>query len=207
MSRLPPSRIRPVAARAFAAITLAALAAAPRADTGAGPQRREDPLSVVRAYMKAWSALPERRGVRPQDIQAVADDAATHFAPDGIYIDSTVGTPLHGVASAKEQVILPFLTAFPNARWEMTDKPLVHGETIEFHWRFSGNNWGPFVLDPACAGKGEVLRLEGHSKIRVEHGLVVYQEDTYDPAAIPVQLSQAAAACAAAKPSAAPAAR
>lgn len=154
-----------------------------------------DPVTVVRNYMKAWSALAEKRGVTDMDVTIVANEAAQYFDADVEYLDSTVGTPQVGIVVARDNVIKPFLTSFPNARFEMVGAPKVSGDTVEFDWRFSGNNYGPYILDATCPGKGDRLDLPGHSKIVVKNGLITYQNDSYDDKVLPLQLRRTAQAC------------
>lgn len=158
-------------------------------------QSSADPLTVVRGYLKAWSGLAEKRGVTDLDITAVANEATQFLDADVVYLDSSVGTPQTGIVVARDNVIKPFLTSFPNARWEMAGTPVVSGDTVEFDWRFTGNNYGPYIVDATCTGKGDRLDLPGHSKIVVKNGLITYQSDTYDDKSLPLQLRRSAAAC------------
>jgi uncharacterized protein (TIGR02001 family) len=162
-------------------------------------QSTADPLTVVRGYLKAWSGLAEKRGVTDLDITAVANEATQFLDADVVYLDSSVGTPQAGIVVARDNVIKPFLTSFPNARWEIVGTPVVSGDTVEFDWRFTGNNYGPYIVDGTCAGKGDRLDLPGHSKIVVKNGLITYQNDKYDDKSLPVQLRRTAAACVAQK--------
>ncbi|GAA5177029.1 hypothetical protein GCM10025771_13430 [Niveibacterium umoris] len=162
-------------------------------------QAASDPLSVVKAYMKSWSALAEKRGVSDMDITAVANETAQFLDADVEYLDSTVGTPQFGIVVARDNVIKPFLSSFPNARWEMVGAPKVSGDTVEFDWRFTGNNYGPYIVDPTCPGKGDPLDLPGHSKIVVKGGVITYQNDAYNDKTIPEQLRRTVAACTAQK--------
>ena len=156
----------------------------------------DDALTVVKAYMKTWSSLAEKRGVTDMDINATANQAAMFFDADGIYLDSTVGTPQQGIIVARDNVIKPFLNSFPNARWEMVGDPKVSGNDVEFKWLFSGNAYGPSILDATCPGKGDRLALQGNSKITVTNGLITYQNDSYNDKDIPAQLTRTVAACA-----------
>jgi uncharacterized protein (TIGR02001 family) len=155
-----------------------------------------DPVSVVKDYMKTWSSLAEKRGVTDMDVNAAANQAAMFMDADVVYLDSTVGTAQNGIIVARDGVIKPFLTSFPNARWEMVGEPKVSGNDVEFKWLFTGNNYGPYIVDGTCPGKGDRLALEGNSKITVVNGLITYQNDNYDDKAIPAQLTRTVAACA-----------
>ncbi|MCB1372370.1 MAG: nuclear transport factor 2 family protein, partial [Rhodobacteraceae bacterium] len=89
---------------ATAAIALALATATPvLADDGAE--------AVVEAYLAAWNA---------HDSAA----AAAFFAPDVVYYDASVGTPIEGRDAAKTGVIDNFLTAVPDASWKMKGAPV-----------------------------------------------------------------------------------
>jgi hypothetical protein len=158
-------------------------------------QPAQAPLSVVTAYMKAWSALPERRGITDMDISMVANAAARYLDANVKFLDTTVGTPQVGIVVARDNVIKPFLTSYPNARWEMVRPAKVTGHTVEFDWRFTGNAYGPYILDATCSGKGDRLELVGHSVIVVKDGLITQQTDSYDDQTIPTQMRRTASAC------------
>lgn len=172
---------------------LASLVAA--AFTCASAHAASDPLSVVKDYMKTWSSLAEKRGVTDMDINAAANQAAMFMDADVVYLDSTVGTAQNGIIVARDGVIKPFLMSFPNARWEIVGEPKVSGNDVEFKWLFTGNNYGPYIVDGTCPGKGDRLALEGNSKITVVDGRITYQNDNYDDKAIPAQLTRTVAAC------------
>ena len=109
---------------ATAAIALALATATPvLADDGAE--------AVVEAYLAAWNA---------HDSAA----AAAFFAPDVVYYDASVGTPIEGRDAAKTGVIDNFLTAVPDASWKMKGAPVVQDGSVAFEWEFSGTNTGPW---------------------------------------------------------------
>jgi len=65
-------------------------------------------LSVAKQYMGQWN-------------EHNANKAATYFdVEDAIYFDAAVGTPQQGAVVARDNVIKPFMSAFPNLKWEMT---------------------------------------------------------------------------------------
>jgi steroid delta-isomerase-like uncharacterized protein len=128
-------------------------------------QAADDPKTVITAYMAAWNAHD-------------AEKASTYFAEDGVYFDATVGTPQKGRVAARDNVIKVFLTAVPNAKWEMTSAPIVSKDGIAFQWKFSGKNTGAW--GPQTPATNKPLSFEGVSLIRITNGKITYQGDYYD---------------------------
>ncbi|HRW15285.1 MAG: nuclear transport factor 2 family protein [Rhodobacteraceae bacterium] len=143
---------------ATAAIALALATATPvLADDGAE--------AVVEAYLAAWNA---------HDSAA----AAAFFAPDVVYYDASVGTPIEGRDAAKTGVIDNFLTAVPDASWKMKGAPVVQDGSVAFEWEFSGTNTGPWGDGTPATGKP--FTLTGASVFRVKDGAITAQSDYYD---------------------------
>lgn len=153
------------------------------------------PLNVVKHYMAAWSSLAGKQNASDQDVAQAANLAASYFAPDVEYLDSTVGTPQVGIVVARDNVIKAFLTSFPDAKWEMVGKPKVKGSNVEFKWRFTGHATGPYIMDATCKGEGEAIDLPGESRITVKNGMITYQNDRYDDKVLPSQLTKSESAC------------
>jgi len=128
-------------------------------------QAASDSKAVIDGYMAAWNAHD-------------AGKAAAYFAEDGVYFDATVGTPQKGRAAARDKVIQVFLTAVPDARWEMTSAPIVSAEGIAFQWKFSGTNSGAW--GPETPATDKPLSFEGVSFVRIKDGQITYQGDYYD---------------------------
>ena len=128
-------------------------------------QAANDSKAVIDGYMAAWNAHD-------------AEKAASFFAEDGVYFDATVGTPQKGRAAARDNVIQVFLTAVPDAKWEMTSAPLVSSDGIAFQWKFSGTNSGAW--GPETPATDKPLSFEGVSFVRIKNGKITYQGDYYD---------------------------
>ncbi len=128
-------------------------------------QAASDSKAVIDGYMAAWNAHD-------------AEKASAFFAEDGVYFDATVGTPQQGRAAARDNVIRVFLTAVPDARWEMTSAPIVGTDGIAFQWKFSGTNSGAW--GPETPATDKPLSFEGVSFVRVKDGKITYQGDYYD---------------------------
>lgn len=128
-------------------------------------QAADDPKTVITAYMAAWNAHD-------------AEKAASYIADDGVYFDATVGIPQKGRAAARDNVIKVFLTAVPDAKWEMTSAPIVSNDGIAFQWKFSGKNTGAWSAETPATNKP--LSFEGVSLIRIANGKITYQGDYYD---------------------------
>lgn len=160
---------------------------------------KADPLSVVNAYMTAWSSNAGKQGVSTQQVADAANLAASYFDYEVEYLDSTVGTPQYGAMVARDNVIKVFLNSFPNARWAMTGPAKVKGETVEFDWVFTGNHTGPYINDATCNGAGEAISFNGHTKMVVKKGLIKYQNDSYKADDFTKQIEPSDAACKAKK--------
>lgn len=128
-------------------------------------QAANDSKAVIDGYMAAWNAHD-------------AEKASTFFAEDGVYFDVTVGTPQQGRVAARDNVIKVFLTAVPDAKWEMTSKPIANKHGIAFQWKFSGTNTGAW--GPETPATNKPLSFEGVSFVRISDGKITYQGDYYD---------------------------
>ncbi|HSC82295.1 MAG TPA: nuclear transport factor 2 family protein [Pseudomonas sp.] len=128
-------------------------------------QAADTSKSVIDDYMAAWNAHD-------------AEKAASYFAEDGEYFDATVGTPQKGRIAARDNVIKVFLSAVPDAKWEMTSEPIVNADGIAFQWKFSGHNTGAWSAETPATGKP--LAFEGVSFMRIKDGKITYQGDYYD---------------------------
>lgn len=153
------------------------------------------PLAVVEAYMAAWSSNAGKASVPEADVVAAANQAASYFAYEVEYLDSTVGTPQYGAMVARDNVVKAFLLSFPNARWEMTGPAKVKGSTVEYDWKFSGNATGPYIMDATCKGTGEAIAFTGHTKIVVKQGRISYQNDNYNADDFAKQVAASDTAC------------
>ncbi len=125
----------------------------------------DEALSVVEAYLAGWNA---------HDSAA----AASQFAPEVVYYDASVGTPITGAEAAKTGVIDNFLTAAPDAVWKMEGSPVVQDGKVAFEWTFSGTNTGPWADGTAATGKA--FSFTGASVFVVEGGKITHQSDYYD---------------------------
>ncbi|MDO4641348.1 MAG: ester cyclase [Neisseria sp.] len=121
--------------------------------------------AIIRTYMQAWSN---------HDIEA----AAGFMADDVVFYDASIGTPLKGRDSARDDGIAVFIGAVPDVKWEMTSEPIVGKDGIACQWRFSGTNTGAWDEDTPATGKA--FAFEGASFIRIKNGKIVYQGDYYD---------------------------
>lgn len=128
-------------------------------------QAASDSKAVIDGYMAAWNAHD-------------AEKASTFFAEDGVYFDATVGTPQTGREAARDNVIKVFLSAVPDAKWEMTSAPIVGKDGIAFQWKFSGTNSGAW--GPETPATNKPLSFEGVSFVRIKDGKITYQGDYYD---------------------------
>lgn len=124
-----------------------------------------DARTVVDDYMAAWNAHD-------------ADKAGSYFADDGVYLDVSVGEPQRGRQAATDNVIKVFLTAVPDAKWEMRSEPVVAPDSIAFEWTFSGTNTGNWSASQKATG--QKLNFKGVTLIRVKDGKIAYQGDYYD---------------------------
>ena len=121
--------------------------------------------ATLTAYLAAWNA---------HDSAA----AAAHFAEDVSYFDASVGTAITGSEAAKTGVIDNFLTAVPDASWQMTGAPIVQGDRIAFEWEFSGTNTGAWGDGTPATGK--TFRFPGASAFTITGGKIKVQNDYYD---------------------------
>ncbi|WP_338052964.1 SgcJ/EcaC family oxidoreductase [Pseudomonas rhizoryzae] len=125
----------------------------------------QDPLSTIHAYMAAWN-------------EHDAEKAASFFAEDGEFLDSSVGTPQKGRDAARDNVIKVFMTAVPDLRWQLVGTPVVQGDSVAFEWQFDGKNTGPWSAELPATNKP--LKFNGVSLIRLKGGKIVSQHDYYD---------------------------
>lgn len=121
--------------------------------------------AVVKAYVEAWNAHDSAK-------------AAGYFADKVVYYDASVGTPIEGREEAKTGVIDNFLTAAPDAHWEMKGAPVVQGDRVAFEWEFSGTNTGNWGDGTPATGKK--FAFAGASVFEVKDGKIVHQSDYYD---------------------------
>jgi len=113
----------------------------------------------ARSYADAWCSHDPAR-------------VAAHYVPGGtIAING-------GEATEVTEVARSFITAFPDIEVFMDDLVFA-GETVEFHWTFTGTNTGP-------SGTGNSVRISGFEEWRLgDDGLVAesrgqYDQDDYD---------------------------
>ena len=113
----------------------------------------------ARSYTDAWCSHDPAR-------------VAAHFIPGGtIAINGGEPTEVTEVARS-------FIDAFPDIQVFMDDV-VFKGETVEFHWTFTGTNTG-------LGGTGNRVRISGFEEWTLgDDGLVVdsqghYDEDEYD---------------------------
>ncbi|GAA0491861.1 MULTISPECIES: ester cyclase [Tatumella] len=130
------------------------------------------PQQIVKAYMAAWN-------------QHHAHQAASYFAPQGVYYDASVGKPVTGRSAAEQQVIAPFMQGVPDLKWQMTGQPVENNSAIAFEWVFSGHNTGNWSGSPAT---GKEVRFTGVSFIRLKQGKIIWQGDYYDSATLSREL-------------------
>ncbi len=104
---------------------------------------------------------------------------ASFYAPAGSI--SINGGPEAPIADA----VNGFISAFPDIQVFMDDV-VLKGETVEFHWTFTGTNTGP-------GGTGKPVRISGFEEWTFgEDGLVVESQGHYDQAEYERQLAHGA---------------
>jgi uncharacterized protein (TIGR02001 family) len=135
---------------------------------------QQNALPVVKEYMAAWNEHNPNKAASYFDLEEV------------IYFDASVGTPQQGAVVARDNVIKPFMTAFPDLKWEMVGEPVVSGDQVAFRWVFTGTNTG--VFNAAVKPVGKKLELHGSSIIKVKDGKIIYQGDFYDALSLNKQL-------------------
>ena len=108
----------------------------------------------ARSYTEAWCSRD------PANV-------ARHYAPGGtIAINGGEPTEVTKVARG-------FVTAFPDIEVLMDDV-VVRGETVVYHWTFTGTNTGP-------GGTGKAVRISGREEWTFgEDGLVATSQGYYD---------------------------
>jgi steroid delta-isomerase-like uncharacterized protein len=129
----------------------------------------DDSAGVIDQYLAAWNRHD-------------AVGAASYLSPDVVYFDASVGTSLKGRDGVRENFIQTFMSAVPDSKWELIEKPLAQGKMVFFRWRFSGTNTGEWQNGTPPTGKA--FSFEGHSSAEVVNGQIVREVDYYDPAAI-----------------------
>ena len=109
---------------------------------------------LARSYTDAWCSH--------DSVQVAA-----HYVPGGtIAINGGDPTEVTEVARA-------FISAFPDIQVFMDDL-VFEGETVEFHWTFTGTNTGP-------GGTGKWVRISGFEQWTLgDDGLVVESRGNYD---------------------------
>lgn len=109
----------------------------------------------ARGYAEAWCS---------HDPASVA----AHYVPGGtIAINGGERTPITEAAQS-------FMDAFPDIQVFMDDVVLA-GDTVEFHWTFTGTNTGP-------GGTGKSVRISGVEEWTLgDDGRVVESIGSYDP--------------------------
>jgi hypothetical protein len=109
----------------------------------------------ARSYTAAWCSRDPSR-------------VAEHYVPDG-KITINGGEPTEITEAARS-----FIAAFPDIQVFMDDV-VVTGETVEFHWTFTGTNTGP-------GGTGKRVRISGFEQWTLgDQGLVRESKGNYDP--------------------------
>jgi hypothetical protein len=108
----------------------------------------------ARSYTDAWCS---------RDPAAIA----RHFAPGGT-IAINGGEPVEATEVARS-----FISAFPDIQVFMDDV-VFRGETVEYHWTFTGTNTGP-------GGGGKWVRISGYEEwVLGDDGLVLESQGHYD---------------------------
>lgn len=120
----------------------------------------------ARSYTEAWCS---------HDPASVA----SHFRPGGM-IAINGGEPTEITEAARS-----FMTAFPDIQVYMDDL-VFEGETVKYHWTFTGTNTGP-------GGTGKWVRIPGFEEWTfADDGLVAESKGTYDQAEYDRQLEHGA---------------
>lgn len=109
---------------------------------------------LARSYTDAWCSHEPAR-------------VAAHYVPGGtIAINGGEPTEVGEVARS-------FIDAFPDIQVFMDDV-VFKGETVEYHWTFTGTNTGP-------GGTGMAVRISGFEEWTLgDDGLVVESQGNYD---------------------------
>ena len=117
----------------------------------------------ARSYGEAWRSHDPTR-------------VAGHYVPGGtIAINGGEPTEITEVAQS-------FISAFPDIE-VFTDDVVFKGDTVEYHWTFTGTNTGP-------AGTGRRVRISGFEEWMFgDDGLVVRSQGHYDQADYDRQLA------------------
>ena len=121
---------------------------------------------LARSYTEAWCSHDPAR-------------VAAHFTPGGtIAINGGEPTDVTEVARS-------FFEAFPDIQVFMDDV-VFKGDTVEYHWTFTGTSTGP-------GGTGKWMRISGFEEWTFgPDGLVAESKGTYDQAEYDRQLEQGA---------------
>ena len=105
---------------------------------------------------------------------------ASFYAPAGTI--SINGGPRTSIADAANG----FISAFPDSQVFM-ESVVRNGETVEFHWTFTGTNTGP-------GGTGKWVRISGFEEWKFgDDGLVAESKGHYDQAEYERQLAHGSA--------------
>ena len=121
---------------------------------------------LARSYTDAWCSH-DPAGV------------ASHYVPGGT-IAVNGGEPTEAAEIARS-----FISAFPDIEVVM-DEVVFKGETVEYHWTFTGTNTGP-------GGTGNRVRISGFEEWTIgDDGHVVRSRGRYDQDDYDRQLGQAA---------------
>ena len=132
---------------------------------GAAIAHRGGEAEIVADYMAAWNAHDAAR-------------AAAHFAPDGVYLDASVGTPQVGREAAQKNVIQAFMTAAPDCVWTRDGALILDQGAAAFEWTFSGTNTGDWGDGTKATGKK--FSFKGATILRLKDGKIAFQGDYYD---------------------------
>ena len=126
--------------------------------------------AFARRYTEAWCSLDPAR-------------VAAHYAPRGS-LTINDGPPSVGRAAITEAA-RSFFVALPDMQVLMDDL-VVDGDSIEYHWTFTGTNTGP-------GGTGKAVRVSGFEEWTIDdHGLIAASLGHYDQAEYARQLEQGA---------------
>ena len=127
---------------------------------------RDGVRDFARSYTDAWGSHDPAR-------------VASHYTPGGtIAINEGEPTEITEVARS-------FMEAFPDIQVFMDDV-VLRGESVEFHWTFTGTNTGP-------GGTGKWVRISGFEEWTFgDDGLVAESKGRYDQAEYDRQLEHGA---------------
>jgi hypothetical protein len=105
---------------------------------------------------------------------------AAHFVPGGT-IAINGGEPVDALDVARS-----FIEAFPDIE-VILDDVVLNGQTVEYHWTFTGTSTGP-------GGTGNAVRISGREEWTLDDdGLVVESRGSFDQGEYDRQLRHGAA--------------